>query len=269
MQKNTWGFVALVLADGGDEEIVGYTIWSYAAECAGGTAVYADGTPKRDVAVPEVKGNNAGLWFAVERLRSAIEEWYNEHPLSPYHIQCGEKVPLTSLLPEWLRPAAKSGEGERMGSSSVEANARFVKAAPAPPLAPLPVHFHCSGLGVSPDCQNRGVGRALMLHALETLVEPHDVPATLIASPEGFPLYKSTGFKIVGWLSPPGLFRGGMAMIWDGPGGRKWIKPADGAIVWEREVDVVHVDGKEVDEIVMEVPTTKDEVVELMVDVVV
>lgn len=267
VQRNTWGFVAVLTADNGKEVIVGNTLWSYAAECAGGTALDSNGQPKPDVSDPPVQGNNGGLWFVLERARCHLEGWYNEHPLSPYHNQCTDKTPLSTLLPTWLQPAKKEGNGIGIGSSSTAANAEFLKSGPAPPFAPLPIHFHCNGLAVSPDYQGKGIGKALMLHALATLVEPHRVPATLIASPTGYHLYKAIGFKTVGWLSPPGMFKGGMAMIWDEAGGRKWVKPANGAVVWEREVDAVFIDGGEEERVEMEVPETKEDVAEIMVEV--
>jgi len=269
VQKNTWGFVAILKTENNNskEAIVGSTIWSYAAECAGGTALDSDGQPKPDVSEPPVQGNNAGLWFTLERARCQLEGWYNEHPLSPYHIQCTDKAPLSSLLPTWLQPTKKEGNGIGIGSSSAAANAEFLKSAPAPPLAPLPIHFHCNGLAVSPDYQGRGIGKALMLHALEQLVKPHGGPATLIASPQGYHLYKSIGFKTVGWLSPPGMFKGGMVMIWDEGCLKKWVKPANGAVVWGREVDAVFIDGGEEDRVEMEVPKTEEDVAEMMVEV--
>lgn len=263
VQKDSWGFIALIRDAGGEEKIAGYTIWTYGAECTGGTALDVDGKPKADVADPPVAHNNTSVWFSLERFRCQMEGLYNEHPLSPYHIQCADKVPLASLLPRWLQPA-KAGTGA--GSSPAAANAEFIKAAPAPPFAPLPVHWHCSGLGVSPDQQGKGIGKALMRYALEKLVKPHNVPATLIASPDGFPVYKSIGFKTVGWLSPPGLFKGGMAMIWDEGLSKKCVRPANGADVWGREVDVVYIDEKNKDKLEMEVPETKEELVELMVE---
>ena len=118
------------------------------------------------------------------------------------------------------------------------------------PFAPLPPHFHLFHLAVSPDHQRRGIGRALLQHSLDTLVAPHHVPAVLIASPAGYPVYKAVGFRTVGWLSPPGLgFEGGAAMVWDKSG--KWIRDvteederrAEGKVtVAGRVVDAVYLD---------------------------
>lgn len=80
---------------------------------------------------------------------------------------------------------------------------------------------------------------------------PHHVPAVLIASPAGYPVYKAVGFRTVGWLSPPGLgFEGGAAMVWN-RSGEKWIRDvteederrAGGKVkVAGRVVDAVYLD---------------------------
>jgi len=262
--EDTWGFVCFNTTSIGVEEITGYCMWSYTLEGAGSTLLDLDGNPKPDIASPPVERNHQSFFYTIERLRARLESIYNEHPLSPYSNPAGKRAPLSLLSlkrsfglapsPSVLQSLAKSSSSpDTLSTPSPPADSTFPVVPTDTPFAPLPPHFHLFHLAVSPDHQRRGIGRALLKYSLDTLVAPHQVPAVLIASPSGFPVYKAVGFRTVGWLSPPGLgFEGGAAMVWDGSG-EKWIRDVTeederrvgGKVkVAGRVVDAVYLDKK-------------------------
>jgi len=263
VQKDTWGFVCFNTTSSGIEQITGYCLWCYTLEGAGSTLLDLDGNPKPDIADPPVEQNHDSIFFGVERLRARIESTYNEHPLSPYSNPAGKRAPLSllslrrsfglapspSVLESLADPSNASGTSAMQSPSSAAPS--FPAVPPTTPFAPLPPHFHLFHLAVSPDHQRLGIGRALLQHSLDGLIAPHHVPAVLIASPSGYPVYKAVGFKTIGWLSPPELnFEGGAAMVWDGSG-EKWLR--DVTEEDERKAGgKVKVAGRVVDAVYME-----------------
>lgn len=98
-------------------------------------------------------------------------------------------------------------------------------------------HWYLDSLAVAPEYQRRGVGQKMVNWGLEraegetkerTAAGKAPVPATLIASGPGLHLYRSLGFKVVGWADDsyfdiPAV--GGSNMVWDST--RYWIQDVE------------------------------------------
>jgi ribosomal protein S18 acetylase RimI-like enzyme len=273
VQKRAWGFVCVSNDSLGKEEMLGYCIWAY-QDTAGPGFPMADlaGNPKKDVANPPVEAHHTSLFFAVERLRCEIDDLYNSHPLSPYHVPVLDRVALSTLFSGAPARGHQAIKVEEDKDSAVSVAPPTVPT--GSPWAPLPPHFHLFGLAVSPVHQRKGVGKALLQHSMDSLVNPHRVPATLVASPNGQKLYTSMGWKIVGWMGPPHpRFTGGAAMVWNGTG-EQWIRDvtdedhekAGGRYqVWHRDADAVYLE-KWTDQLKMNVPGTVEQAEKLVAE---
>lgn len=108
----------------------------------------------------------------------------------------------------------------------------FVKSTAFAPLSGA-TRWHLNGLAVAPEYQRRGVGRMMVQWGLERAeaetaerlaVGREPVPVTLIASATGPYLYRSMGFKVLGWedASFMEVSEGGSSMVWDPSG--YWIE---------------------------------------------
>jgi ribosomal protein S18 acetylase RimI-like enzyme len=106
-------------------------------------------------------------------------------------------------------------------------------------FAPLrgTTHWYLQSLAVAPEYQRRGVARTLVNWGvrradLETdervAVGKAPVPIALVGTAPGLPLYRSMGFKVIGWADDSYMdvsAEGGSNIIWDKTG--YWIQDVD------------------------------------------
>lgn len=95
-------------------------------------------------------------------------------------------------------------------------------------------HWYLDSLAVAPEYQRRGIARSLVDWGLQraeaetgerVAVGKTPVPVALISTAPGLHLYRSLGFKVVGWEDDSFLdvpAEGGSNMVWDGTG--YWIQ---------------------------------------------
>jgi GNAT superfamily N-acetyltransferase len=98
-------------------------------------------------------------------------------------------------------------------------------------------HWYLDHLAVAPEYQRRGVGKKLVQWGLQRAeaetrermkMWKEPVPVALIGSTMGFHLYRSLGFKVVGWEDASFLdvpAEGGSTMVWDPLG--YWIQDVE------------------------------------------
>lgn len=106
-------------------------------------------------------------------------------------------------------------------------------------LAPIraATHWYLDIIAVAPEYQRRGVARRLVNWGLESaktesearaVVGKQPVPVALVATAPGLPLYKSLGFRVVGWGDDSFMgftAEGGSYMVWDPTG--YWIEDVE------------------------------------------
>lgn len=103
----------------------------------------------------------------------------------------------------WLPPGVRSDEetmGALMAQTVPEANqadmsAVFEQMGGYHPTEP---HWYLPMIGIDPTQQGRGIGSALLRHALSTIDRDHAVAYLESSNPKNVPLYERHGFEVIG-----------------------------------------------------------------------
>jgi GNAT superfamily N-acetyltransferase len=194
-QSNTWGFVCVADENDGFAnvgEILGYVRW-------------ARGVSKKDA--------TSDPWTRRPSLMERVESWLCWAELK------WEKMLRTNPAVSWA--------SEDAFMRSVVASTGF---------APIfgATHWYLDALAVAPEYQRRGVARKLVdwgLQQARTETEKRvvkgkpPIPIALVGTAPGLPLYRSLGFKVVGWADDSFMNApadGGSNMVWDTTG--YWIQ---------------------------------------------